>query len=164
MSEAEEKPLPAVCVVCAGAGPLESVVVKKVFIPIWVWFLLPLGVLPAALVSLAVQTKHSFTVQLCQRCSGRRQWAGVVHWLAMLACLVLFFVAIWIGVMNRSWLAFLIGIGVMVAVAAAASRFDQSVNPRYSKFADKRVEIEVPGHGRYVVIPPYYLLPSKPGA
>jgi len=151
-------------VVCAGGGPLGSVAIKKVFIPIWVWLLLPFGVLPAALVSLAVQTKHHFTVQLCQRCSRRRQWAGVVHWLALLTCLTLFFVAIWVGVMNRSWLAFLIGIGVMVAVAAAASKFDQSVNPRYSKFSGTRVEIEVPGHGRYVVIPPYYLLPPVPGA
>ena len=39
MTEHDQYPeLPSVCVVCAGTDSLESVTVKKVFIPAWVWF------------------------------------------------------------------------------------------------------------------------------
>ena len=163
MSDAQDAPLPAVCVVCAEAGTLEPVVLERVFTPSWVWLLLPLGILPAALVAMAVQTRHRFSVQLCRRCRTRQAWAGFVHWLALLACLALFFAAIAVGVSTASWSAFLLGIGVMIAVAAAASRFDRNANPRCTTLSAERVEIEVPGHGRYVVFPPYYLLPTAAG-
>jgi cytochrome b len=85
----------------------------------------------------------------------------VVHWLAMLSCIVLLFVAIVAGVSMHSWLAFFVVIALMVGIAAAASRFDASANPRYSVFTANRVEVDIPGHGRFVVFPPYYLLPRS---
>jgi hypothetical protein len=71
------------------------------------------------------------------------------------------FVAIAAGVSMHSWLAFFVVIAVTVGIAAAASRFDTSANPRYSVFSATLVEIEIPGHGRFVVFPPYYLLPPS---
>jgi hypothetical protein len=162
MAEPPEYPAPPpVCVVCSGTDGIESITVKKVFIPAWVWFFLLLGVLPAALISLAVQTKHVFSFRFCSRCLRRRNWAAVIHWLAMLSCIALLFVAIAAGVSMHSWLAFFVVIAVTVGTAAAASRFDASANPRYSVFSATLVEIEIPGHGRFVVFPPYYLLPPS---
>ncbi len=161
MQRDESTPLPVACVICGTDTALDYRVIEKTYIPGWVWLLLPLGVLPAALVSLAVQTKHRFTFHLCTRCSGRRMWSGAVHWLAMITCLILLFVAIGLGMATRSWFLFLLGIAVMIAVAAVASWFDKRVNPHYLTFSDKRVEVEVPGHGSFVVYPPFHLLPPS---
>jgi len=61
MSRAEEQPLPAVYVVCAESRALQPVAVEKVFIPTWVWFLLPLllacGFAPVSLNPLGGRTK-----------------------------------------------------------------------------------------------------------
>jgi Disulfide bond formation protein DsbB len=162
MTENQEYPAPPpVCVVCAATDGLEPVTVKKVFIPPWVWLFLLLGVLPAALISLAVQTKHAFSFRYCPLCIRKRNWAAVVHWLAMLSCITLLFVAIGAGVSMHSWLVFFSVIAVTVGIAIASSKFDASANPRYSVFSANRVEIEIPNHGRFVVFPPYYLLPSS---
>ena len=159
--EDESRAVPPVCAVCASSEDLEQLSVKKVFTPSWVWLLLPLGVLPAAVVGMMVQTKHNLLFRFCGRCRRRRAWAETVHWLAALCCIGMLFAAVAAGISLRSWLAFWGVIAIVVLIAAASTKFDASVNPRYSVFTATRVEIEIPGHGRFLVFPPYYLLPPR---
>ena len=142
-----------VCAICAAPCNLESVLVKKVFTPSWVWFLLPFGILPAALVAMAVQTKHNLVFQFCPACKSRRAWMGAIHWLAMLSCIVLFFVAVVVGLDTRSWLAFAAVFAIVIGIAVISSRYHARANPKYVVFSKERVEIDVPGRGRVVVFP-----------
>jgi hypothetical protein len=146
--------IPAVCAVCARADGLEAITIKKVATPTWVWLFLPFGVLPAALIALAVQTKHTLSLRFCSLCKRRRQWATAVHWLAAFSCIALLFVAVGIGLSTQSWLAFLAIMSITVGIAIASSKFDTSVNPRFTVFSAKCVEVEFPGHGRFVIYPP----------
>ncbi|HEV7238275.1 MAG TPA: hypothetical protein VGQ36_03470 [Thermoanaerobaculia bacterium] len=161
MSSEDQYPsLPNACVICGGNESLEGQAITRVFTPGWVWLFLPLGILPAALIGLAVQTKHQFSLLVCQPCRARRFWASAVHWVAMLSSLVLIFVAISVGVMYQSWLAFLGVLIVACGVAFASGKFHDRTNPRYTVFTREKVELEIPGRGRFVVFPPWHLLNS----
>jgi len=162
MTNAGEYPsLPEACVICGGSDSLEAQAITRVFTPGWVWFFLPLGVLPAGLLALAVQIKHQFSMLVCRSCRARRVWASAVHWVAILSCLVLIFVAIIVGLLNQSWLAFLGVLALAGVIAFASGRFDDRTNPRYSVFTREKVELEIPGRGRFVVFPPWHLLNSE---
>jgi hypothetical protein len=146
--------IPVVCAVCARVDGLEATTIKKVVTRTWVWFLLPLGVLPAALVALVVQTKHTLSLRFCNSCKRRHQWATAVHWLSALSCIALLFVAVAVGLSMESWLAFLGTMFIAVLIAIASSRFETSVSPRFTVFSATCVEVEYPGHGRFVIYPP----------
>jgi hypothetical protein len=145
--------LPEACVICGKAANLQLLTITRVFTPSWVWFLLPLGVLPAAVVGLAVQIKHTLSLRFCELCRSRRSWSTVVHWLAMLLCLILIFTAVAAGVINQSVLVFFGVMVVAVAVAIVSGRFHERVNPRYVVFTKTRVELEIPVRGRFIVFP-----------
>jgi len=63
------------------------------------------------------------------------------------------FIAIAAGVINQSVLAFFGVIVVAVAVAIVSGRFHERANPRYVVFTKTRVELEIPGRGRFIVFP-----------
>src|SRR5438105_15745322 len=104
-----------------------------------------LGILPAGIISLIVQVKHTLSLPLCSRCNQRRSLAPVVSWLSIIACIFLLFPTIGFAIGNKSWLVFLGGSGLIATIAYLAGRYDRSVNPRYIQFTKERVEIEVPG-------------------
>jgi hypothetical protein len=142
---------PPVCSVC---GAREGVNVRnftRTYTPNWVWLFLPLGILPAAIIGLIVQVKHSLSLPICSRCFQRRSWAGAVSWLSIIVCIFLIFVAVGLGISLRSWLVFLVISGFIAAIAYLSGRYDRSVNPRYTQFTKDRVEIDVPGSGRILV-------------
>jgi ribosomal protein L40E len=147
-----ETSAPAVCSIC---GANDNVVIRslqRTYTPNWVWLFLPLGILPAGIIALAVQVKHTLLLPLCMRCNQRRSWAGVVSWFSIIACIFLIFMAIGLGVAFKSWLFFLGVCGLIAAIAYASGRYERGVNPRFTQFTKERVEIEVPGRGRLLVL------------
>lgn len=146
-----EAVVPAVCSICGTNDDVAIRKIKRTYTPNWVWLFLPLGILPAGIIGLAVQVKHSFSLPICSRCNQKRSLAGVVSWLSIIACIFLIFVAIGFGIAFNSFLVFLGVCGLIAATAYFAGRYDRSVNPRYTQFTKQRVEIDVPGRGRVVV-------------
>lgn len=57
-----------------------------------------------------------------------------------------------LAVALNSGFVFLGGFGVIATIAYLAGRFDRKANPRYTQFTKTRVEIDVPGQGRIVVL------------
>jgi hypothetical protein len=125
---------------------------QRTYTPNWVWLFLPLGILPAGIISLIVQVKHTLSLPLCGRCNKRRSLAGAVSWLSIIACIFLIFPTIGFAIEAKSWLVFFGGCGVIAAIAYLAGRHDRKANPRYTQFTKERVEIDVPGRGRVVVL------------
>ena len=146
-----ETSAPAVCSICGTNDDVAIRSFQRTYTPNWVWLFLPLGILPAGIIGLAVQVKHNLSLPMCMRCDQRRSWAGVVSWLSIIACIFLLFPTIGFAIGNKSWLVFLGGSGLIATIAYLAGRYDRSVNPRYIQFTKERVEIEVPGRGRLVV-------------
>ena len=149
-----------VCFIC---GKTNDVVVRQVdrtYTPNWVWLLLPVGILPAALVGVLLQVKHELRLPVCRPCSQRRSVARIISWLSTIVCIFLIFVAIGVAAGLESWLVFLGVTGLIVLVAYLAGRYDKKVNPRYTQFTKEQVEIDVPGRGRVVV---FDLAGSRPG-
>ncbi|MFZ0747841.1 MAG: hypothetical protein WAM70_00680 [Pyrinomonadaceae bacterium] len=119
--------------------------------PGWVWFFLPVGILIAGILALALQVKHTLSLPVCAKCNQRHSWTGVVSWLSIIACIFLLFMMIGLAVALNSGFVFLGGFGVIATVAYLAGRYDRKANPRYTQFTKTRVEIDVPGQGRIVV-------------
>jgi ribosomal protein L40E len=155
-----EKVGPPVCFICGTNDHVEIRIVKRTYTPNWVWLFLPLGLLTAGIIGLVVQVKHSFSIPICDQCTQRRSVAGVVSWLSIIICIFLMIIACAVGVELNSFLAFVGVCAVIVGIAFAAGRYDASVNPKYTQFTKKRVEIDVPGRGRVVVLD--WTLPIPP--
>ena len=156
-AQADEEPgiqedgISHVCSICGTNNDVAIRGFQRTYTPNWVWLFLPLGILPAGIISLIVQVKHTLSLPLCSRCNQRRSLAPVVSWLSIIACIFLLFPTIGFAIGNKSWLVFLGGSGLIATIAYLAGRYDRSVNPRYIQFTKERVEIEVPGRGRLVV-------------
>jgi hypothetical protein len=147
-----ESVVPPVCYICGTNDHVDVRTIKRTYTPNWVWLFLPLGILPAAIIGLAVQVKHTFSLPICERCMQRRGFAGSVSWLSIIVCIFLIIIACVVGVEMNSFLAFLGVCLVIAAIAYAAGRYDASVNPRYTQFTKQRVEIDIPGRGRVLVL------------
>jgi ribosomal protein L40E len=141
-----------VCSICGTNNDVAIRVFKRTYTPNWVWLFLPIGILPAGIIGLAVQVKHTLSLPICSRCNQRRSLSGVVSWLSIIACIFLIFVTIGMGIAFKSWIVFLSGCGLTAAVAYLAGRYERSVNPRFTEFTKQRVEIDVPGQGRLLVL------------
>ena len=145
-------PLSAVCSICGKSDGVQVRNLTRTYTPNWVWLFLPLGILPAAVIGLMVQVKHSLSLPICSRCAQRRSWAGAVSWLSIIVCIFLMFFAVGLGIFLKSWIVFLVISGFIATIAYLAGRYDRSVNPRYTQFTKERVEIHVPGRGRILVL------------
>lgn len=82
----------------------------------------------------------------------RRTWAAVISWASMIVCTFIVITAAGFALMNQAWMAFLIPMAIVVAIACFAGRYDEKVNPRYVTFTRDLVEIDVPGKGRILVL------------
>jgi|GEM_PF-1840927 len=140
-----------VCSICGTNNDVTIRGFQRTYTPNWVWLFLPLGIIPAGIIGLAVQVKHTLSLPLCSRCDQRRSWAGVVSWLSIIACIFLLFPTIGFAIGSKSWLVFLGGCGLIATIAYLAGRYERSVNPRFIQFTKQRVEIDVPGQGRVLV-------------
>jgi ribosomal protein L40E len=149
-----DQPAPelAVCSVCGTAHDVTVWNITRKHSPNWVWIFLPLGILPAGLLGLALQVKHSFSLPVCRRCMVKRSWAGVVSWVSIILCIFIFISAAGFALQEQSWMTFLISMAIVIAIAAFAGWFDKKANPRYAAFTKERVEIDVPGQGRILIL------------
>lgn len=139
---------------CSICGTNKDVVVRsfrRTYTPNWVWLFLPFGILPAGILGLALQVKHTLSLPICAKCDQRQSWAGVVSWLAIIACIFLLFPTIGFAIFENSVFVLLGGFGLIAAIAYLAGRYDRKANPRYTQFTKDRVEIDVPGQGKILV-------------
>ena len=143
---------PAVCSVCGTNDGVEPRIIQRTHTPGWVWLFLPVGILIAGILALALQVKHNFWLPFCMKCYRRHSWAGVVSWLSIIVCIFLLFPMFALAVALNSGWVFLGGFVTIAAIAYLAGRFDRKVNPRYTQFTKSRVEIDVPGQGRILVL------------
>jgi ribosomal protein L40E len=148
----EQGALLSVCGICGTANDLKTRNITRTHTPNWVWLFLPLGALPAGILGLLLQVKHNFSLPLCRKCMSRHGLAGLVSWGSIVVCVFIFFIAVAVAMETKSWLAFLGVMAIAAIIAAFAGWFDKKANPRYVAFTKKRVEIDVPGKGRVVVI------------
>ena len=111
------------------------------------WPLLPLGLIVAAIAALVVQVKHTFDITVCVRCRARRRYGQVVSWLSLVVSIVLLFAAVVLGVAAKSWLVFLGLITVVVSIAYAAGRYDDSLLPTFVEFSKTAIVIDIPTKG-----------------
>lgn len=144
--------VPAGCCICGNGDDVKIRIVERTYMPNWVWLFLPFGFLPALIIGSAVQVKHSLSLPICSKCTQRRSRASSVSFLSLLVSTILILAAIGVGLAFKSWLAFLGMCGLIVAIAYLAGKYEESVNPRYTQFTKKRVEIDVPGWGRVLVL------------
>ena len=139
------------CEICGYQEDLREIEISRTKIPVWVWLLLPLGVIVAAIAALIVQVKHTFEITVCGRCRSRRRYGQVVSWLSLAVSIVLLFAAVVLGVAAQSWLVFLGLICVVVAIAYAAGRYDDSLLPAFVEFSKTAIVIDVPSKGPVTV-------------
>ena len=142
----------SVCGICGNANELDIRKITKTYTPNWVWLFLPLGILPAGILGLLLQVKHSFSLPVCRKCMGRRGLALLVSWGSIVVCVFIIVVALGVGLQTQSWLTFLGFMAIAVVVALFAGWFDKKANPRYVAITRERVEIDVPGKGRVLIL------------
>ena len=82
---------------------------------------------------------------------GRRGLA-LVSWGSIVVCVFIIIVAVGVGLQTQSWLTFLGFMAIAVVVALFAGWFDKKANPRYVAITRERVEIDVPGKGRVLIL------------
>lgn len=78
--------------------------------------------------------------------------ALLVSWGSIAVCVFIIIVGVGVGLQTQSWLTFLGFMAVAVVVALFAGWFDKKANPRYVAFTSERVEIDVPGKGRVLIL------------
>ena len=143
---------PAFCSICGTSNDVVVRFFQRTYTPGWVWLFLIFGILPAGILALALQVKHTLNLPSCAKCSQRHSWAGVVSWLSIIVCIFLLFPTFALAVALNSGFVFLGGFGLIAMIAYLAGRFDRKANPRYTQFTKARVEIDVPGQGRILVL------------
>lgn len=143
---------PAFCAICGGNKDVVVRSFQRTYTPGWVWLFLPVGLLIAGILALALQVKHTLWLPACAKCNQRHSWTGVVSWLSIIVCIFLLFPAVGLAIQFQSVLVFLAGCGVIATIAYLAGRYDRKANPRYTQFTKTRVEIDVPGQGRILVL------------
>lgn len=141
------------CVVCGATDHLGHKLIKANAIPPWVWLLLPVAPIPALLFAARVEIRHEISMLVCDRCRRRQNVASAMSMLVLILCVTTVIVAIALGLSNGSWLQFLALGAVAWAMALGAGAFKRHAFPRYSVLTQQRVEVEVPGKGRVVVLP-----------
>ena len=141
----------AVCSICGTKNNVAIRGFQRTYTPNWVWLFLPLGILPAGILALALQVKHALSLPICAKCNQRHSSAGVVSWLSIIACIFLLFPTIGLAIALKSWLVFLGGCGLIATIAYLAGKYDRSANPRFTQFTKTCVEIDIPGQGRILV-------------
>lgn len=146
-----EPETPPVCSICGTNNDVAVRVFQRTHTPSWVWLFLVFGILPAAILALALQVKHNLRLPACAKCGQRNSWTGVVSWFSIIACVFLLFPAVALAVQFKSGLVFLGACGVIATIAYLAGPFERRANPRYTEFTKRRVEIDVPGQGRILV-------------
>ena len=83
---------------------------------------------------------------------GRRGLAFLVSWGSIVVCVFTIIVGVGVGLQTKSWITFLGFMAFAVVVALFAGWFDKKANPRYVAFTSERVEIDVPGKGRVLIL------------
>ena len=143
---------PTFCAICGKNNDVTVRIFQRTYTPNWVWLFLIFGILPAGILALVLQVKHKLWLPSCAKCSQRNSWTGVVSWLSIIVCIFLLFPVGALGIQFKSVPVFLAGCGVIAAIAYLAGRYNRKANPRYTQFTKTRVEIDVPGQGRILVL------------
>ena len=82
----------------------------------------------------------------------RRGLAGLISWASIVLCIFIIIISVAVGLETKSWIAFLGVMGIAATVAFFSGWFDKKVNPQYVAFTRDRVEIDVPGKGRILIL------------
>jgi hypothetical protein len=75
---------PACCVKCGAMAGLQPRVQKYAWVPPWTYLIVPLGLLPAAIVQLVLTKRAALTHPVCAACNGRWTMANVGWRLSLL--------------------------------------------------------------------------------
>jgi hypothetical protein len=88
---------PACCVKCGATTPLKGRSQLFAYVPPWTYALLPLGLLPAAIVQMALTKRATITLPVCPTCDGRWSAATLAWRLSLLGPVLLGFGGLIVG-------------------------------------------------------------------
>ena len=154
---------------CAVCGSHHGVALKRferTYTPPWVYFTILFGLIPAAIISLVVSTRHQLTVPFCESCGRRHGLMPVVNLFAILGVLIALVVGGVYAVNMESWAPFGASILLSGVMIAAAARFARNAQPEYLTFDANNVVIRDVVHGPVVLFarqPAYHPAPSMFG-
>lgn len=142
------------CAICASTDGTIVRSFTKTYTPWWVYLTIVIGLLPAAILALVVQTKHRLTAPFCSRCSTRQKLAPFVSIGSLLLAVIALFGGLIVGLATHSWVVGCFGVAIAVVTAVLAGRFDRSANPKYVKVDSKNVIVDDPTYGHVVLVAP----------
>lgn len=154
---------------CAVCGARHGVALKRfprTYTPPWVYLTLLVGLIPAAIISLVVSTRHELTVPFCAPCSRRHGLISVVNVFTIFGVIAAVMVGIGYAVNMESWAPFGASILLAGVVIAAAARYARNAQPEYLKFDADNVVIRDVVHGPVVLFaryPAYHPTPAMFG-
>jgi hypothetical protein len=139
---------------CAVCGSHHGVALKRysrTYTPPWVYFTILFGVIPVAIISLVVSTKHLLAVPFCTRCGRRHDLMQVVILSAVIGVLSALIVGGAYAAGQEWWAPFGAAILLAGVIIAAAARFVRNAQPHYLKFDANNVVIHDVVHGPVVL-------------
>lgn len=139
---------------CAMCGSHDGVALKRyprTYTPPWVYITLLFGLLPAAIISLIVSTRHELAVPFCRSCGRRHGLIPVVNAFTVLGVLFALIVGGVYAATIESWAPFGASILLSGVMIAAAARFVRNAQPEYLTFDANNVVIRDVVHGPVVL-------------
>ena len=143
----------SMCMVCGISEGVSKKLIRIVRQPGWMWFLLPVAPIPALILGGRAEIQHRLFVPFCSRCARRQRLSSILGLLGLGASIVATVFAVVLGVSNESWTQAITLLSLASALGIASGLFRKRAFPRYSTLTPQRVEIEVPGKGRFVIFP-----------
>lgn len=154
---------------CAVCGARHGVAMKqysRTYTPPWVYITLLAGVIPAAIISMVVSTRHELTVPFCTRCRRKHSLIPVANFFAVIGVLIALTVGGVYAATMDTWAPFGFSILLSGIIIAATAHFVRNAQPQYLAFDANNVVIRDVVHGAVVLVARYrgaYPAPSMFG-
>ncbi len=154
---------------CAVCGARHGVTLKqysRTYTPPWVYITLLAGLIPAAIISLVVSTRHELTVPFCVPCRRKHGLIPVANFFAVIGLLIVLVVGGVYAATMDTWAPFGFSILLAGVIIAATARFVRNAQPQYLAFDANSVVIRDVVHGPVVLVARYpaaYPAPSMFG-
>ena len=135
---------------------------SRTYTPPWVYITILIGLIPAAIISLVVSTRHELTVPFCTRCRRKHGLMPVVNFFAVIGVLIALTVGGVYAATEDTWAPFGFSILLSGVIIAATARFVRNAQPRYLTFNADRVVIHDVVHGPVVLVERYPVYAAPP--
>jgi hypothetical protein len=139
------------CIKCGSCDGVEMHDFKKEYIPPVALLTLFLLFLPGLLIIILLKIDHKLTAPFCKICWRKYKYVDLVETASSLIFLVGFIAALIAGIVNESFVVFMVIFAVVCAVLIKGKMYCRKHDLKYKKFNKRQIVVDDPLRGDVVL-------------